>query len=245
MHRSQLNIDYKVKDKPWNYKTFRRKYRGIASWCCSVTKLCLSLWDPKDFSTPGSPVLNYLLEFAQTHVHWADDAIQPSHPLSPLSPAAFHLSQHQGLFQGVDSFKMWCWRGLFKSPLDSKEIKPVNPKENQSWIFIGRTDAEAETPVLWLSDAKGWLIGKDPDPGKDWEQEVKGVTEDEMVGWHHQLIGHEFELTLSNSEGQGSQVCCSPWGFKESYMTEQLNNNVITCDWGDSFISPYCVPGMC
>ena len=94
MHRSQLNIDYKVKDKPWNYKTFRRKYRGIASWCCSVTKLCLSLWDPKDFSTPGSPVLNYLLEFAQTHVHWVGDSIQPSHSLSPPSPP-IHQSKTQ------------------------------------------------------------------------------------------------------------------------------------------------------
>ena len=120
--------------------------------------------------------------------------------------------------QRTDAFKLVLEKTL-KSPLDSKEIKPVNPKENQSWTFIGRTDAEAETPVLWLSDAKGWLTGKDPDPGKDWEQEVKGVTEDEMVGWYHQLNGHEFEPTLSNSEGQGSLACCSAWGPEELDMT--------------------------
>ena len=111
------------------------------------------------------------------------------------------------------------------SPLDSKEIKPVHPKGNQSWIFIGRTDAEAETPVLWPPDAKSWLPRKDPDDGKDWGQEEKGVTEDEMVGWHHWLHGHELEQILGESKGQGSLVCCSPWGYKESDMMQQLNNN--------------------
>ena len=93
----------------------------------------------------------------------------------------------------IDAFELWCWRRLFESPLDCKEIKPVHPKGNQSWIFIGRTDAETETPVLWPPDAKNWLTGKDTDAGKDWRQEEKGTTEDEMVGWHHQLNGHEFE----------------------------------------------------
>ena len=92
----------------------------------------------------------------------------------------------------IDVFELWCWRKLFESRLDCKEIQPVNPKGNQSWIFTGRTDAEAETPKLWPPDEKSWLIGKDPDAGKDWRQE-KGTTEDEMVGWHHQLSGHEFE----------------------------------------------------
>ena len=110
-----------------------------------------------------------------------------------------------------------------ESPLNCKEIKSVNPKGNQSWIFIGRTDAEAEAPVLWPPDAKSWLISKDPDAGKDWKQEEKGMTEDEMVGWHHWLNGHEFEQTLGNGEGRGSLVYCSPWGCKESDMTERLN----------------------
>ena len=104
-------------------------------------------------------------------------------------------------------------------PLDSKEIKLVNPKVNQSWIFTGRTDAVAEAPILWLPDVKSWLTRKDPDAGKDWRQEEKGMTEDEMVGWHHQLKGHEFEQTPGDSEGQGSLACCSPWGHKESDMT--------------------------
>ena len=99
-------------------------------------------------------------------------------------------------------------------PLDSKEIKPVNPKGNQPWIFIGRTDAKAEAPILWPPDAKNQFTGKDPDVRKDWRQE-KGMTEDEMAGWHHQLSGHELEQTPGDSEGQGSLACCHPWGPKE------------------------------
>ena len=99
----------------------------------------------------------------------------------------------------------------------------VNPKGNQSWIFIGRTDAEAETPMLWPPDVKNWLTGKDSDAGKDWRQEEKGTTEDEMVGWLHWLDGHEFEQVLGVGDGQGSLVCCSPWGCKELDTTEQLN----------------------
>ena len=109
------------------------------------------------------------------------------------------------------------------SPLDSKEIKLVNAKGNQPWMFT-RTYAEAEAPILWPPDAKSQLTGKDPDPGKDWRREEKGATEDEMVGWHHQLNGHECEQTLGNDEGQGSLACCSPWGHKKSDMTEPLNN---------------------
>ena len=111
----------------------------------------------------------------------------------------------------------------FESPLDSKKIKPVHPKGNQSWIFIGRTDAEAEAPTLWPLDVKNWLIWKDPDAGKDWRQEEKGTTEDETAGWHHRLDGHEFEQALGVGDGQGSLVCCSPQGHKESDTTEWLN----------------------
>ena len=110
-----------------------------------------------------------------------------------------------------------------ESPLDYKEIKPVNPKGNQSWIFIGSNDAEADTPILWPPDAKNWLIGKDPDAGKDWRREEKGITEDEMIGWQHRLDGHEFEQALGVCDGQGSLACCSPWGHKESDTTEWLN----------------------
>ena len=125
--------------------------------------------------------------------------------------------------------KNWCfWTVVLEKtlqrPLDCKEIKPVHPKD-QSWMFIGRTAAEAEAPILWPPDVKNWLIWKDPDAGKDWGQEEKGMTVDEMVGWHHWLNGHEFEQALEVGDGQGSLVCCSPWGRKESDMTERLNNN--------------------
>ena len=110
-----------------------------------------------------------------------------------------------------------------ESPLDSKKMKPVHPKGDQSWVFIGGTDVEAETPVLWPLDAENWLIWKDPDAGKDWRQEEKGMTEDEMVGWHHRRDGHEFEQAVGVGDGQGSLVYCSPWGCKELGTTEQLN----------------------
>ena len=108
----------------------------------------------------------------------------------------------------IDAFELWCWRRLWES-LGLQEIQPVHPKGDQSWVFIGRTDAVAEAPILWLPDAKNWLLGKDPDAEKDWRQE-RGTTEDEMVGWHHWLNGHVFEKTLGNSEGQGSLAYCSP-----------------------------------
>ena len=114
-----------------------------------------------------------------------------------------------------------------ESPLDCKEIKPVNPKGNQSRIFIGRTDAEAEALILWPPDVTSWLIRKGPDAGKDWRQEEKGMTEDEMVGWHHWLKGHEFEQHPGDGEGQGSPACCSPWGGKQSDMTETITITII------------------
>ena len=110
----------------------------------------------------------------------------------------------------------------FESPLDCKEIKSVNPKGNQLWIFTGRTDAEAETPIPWSPDAKNWLNGKDPDAGKDWRQEEKGTTEDEIIGCHHRLDGYEFEQAPGVGDGQGSLVCWSPCSHKESDTIEQL-----------------------
>ena len=124
--------------------------------------------------------------------------------------------------------KNWCFwtvvlEKTLENPLDCKEIKPVHPKGHESWIFMGRTDAEAETPILWPPDAKSWLIGKAPDAGKDWRWEEKGMTEDELVGWHHQFNEHEFEQAPGVGDGQGGPVCCSPWGRKESDVTEWLN----------------------
>ena len=153
-------------------------------------------------------------------------------------PTKVHSSQSYGF----SSSHVWIWELDYKeswvpknqcfwtvvqktleSPLDCKGIQPVNPEGNQSWIFIGRTDIKAEATIFWPLDAKKWFIWKDPDAGKDWGQEEKGMTEDEMVGWYHQCDGHEFERALGVGDGQGSLLCCSPWGHKESDTTEWLH----------------------
>ena len=131
--------------------------------------------------------------------------------------------------------KNWCfWTVMLEktleSPLDCKGMQPVHPKGNHSWIFIGRTDAEAL--ILWSPNGKNWLIGKDPDAGKDWRREEKGTTEDEMVGWHHWLNGHEFEQALVFGDEQGSLACCSPWGHKGTGMIEKLHwTDVVQTHW--------------
>ena len=122
----------------------------------------------------------------------------------------------------------WCFwtvvlEKTLESPLDFKKVQPVHPKGDQSWVFTGRTDAEAETPILWPPHAKSWLIRKDPDAGRDWGQEEKGTTEDEMAGWHHQLDGRGFGWTPGVGDGQGDLACCNSWGRKESDTTERLN----------------------
>ena len=124
--------------------------------------------------------------------------------------------------------KNWCFRTVvlektLESPLDCKEIQPVHLKGDQSWDFFGRNDAKAEIPGPWPPHGKSWLIGKDPDAGRDWGQEEKGMTEDEIVGWHHQLDGREFKWTPGVGDGQGGLACCNSWGPKESDTTEQLN----------------------
>ena len=128
--------------------------------------------------------------------------------------------------QGVDAFKLWCWRRLLR--VSWTDIKSVNHKGNQSWIFIGRTDAEAEAPILCPPDVKNWLSGKDCDVGKDWGQEEKGMTEDEIVRWHHWLNGHEFEQAPGDSGGQGGLACCSPWDHK---------NQTWLSDWATILLS--------
>ena len=128
----------------------------------------------------------------------------------------------------IDAFELWCWRRL-ESPLDCKEIQPVHPKGDQSCVFIGRPDVEAETLILWPPHAEGWLIWKDPGAGKDWGQEEKGMTENEMVGWHHWHNRHGFGWTLGVGDGQGGLACCHPWGHKELDMTERLNWTELNC----------------
>ena len=146
----------------------------------SVAQSCPTLCNPMNHNTPGPPVHHQLPEFTQTHVI---KSVMPS-----LAP------------------KNWCFLTVvlektLVSPLDCKESQPVHPKGNRSWVFIGRTDVKAETPVFWPPDGKSWLIWKDPDAGKDWRQEEKGTTEDKMVRWHHQLNGHEFAQTPGDDRG--------------------------------------------
>ena len=120
---------------------------------------------------------------------------------------------------------------IFESPLDCKEIQPVHPKGDPSWVFIGKTDVEAEVPIFWPPDVKSWLIWKDPYAGKDLGREEKGETEDELVGWHHRLNGHGFGWTLRVADGQGDLACCVSWGFHESDLTERLNWTELNRGW--------------
>ena len=124
-----------------------------------------------------------------------------------------------------------------ESPLDCKEIQPVPSKGDQSWVFFGRNDAKAKTPVLWPPHVKSWLNGKDSAAGRDWGQEEKGMTEDEMAGWHHWFDGHESEWTPGVGDGQGGLACCDSWGCKESDTTERLN-------WAEWFTEPYTLLGF-
>ena len=131
------------------------------------------------------------------------------------------------LWRKLSAKELMLWTALLEKtlegPLDCKEIQPVRSEGDQPWVFFGRNDAEAETPILWPPHAKSWLIGKDPDAGRDWRQEEKGTTEDEMAGWHHRLNGHEFEWTPGVGDGQGGLACCDSWGHKESDTIEWLN----------------------
>ena len=143
-----------------------------------------------------------------------------------------HWTVKKAEHRKIDAFELWCWRRPLRVPWSvPQDLSPLGwtgPKGDQSWVFIGKTDAEAETPVLWPPHGKSWLIGKYPDAGRDWGQEEKGMTENEVVGWHHWLDGHEFEQTPGVGDGQGGLACCNSWGRKESDTTEQLNG---LTDW--------------
>ena len=160
----------------------------------------------------------------QRHYFAYKDPYSQSYGFSSSHVPMWELDNKKGW-----ALKKWCFGTVvlektLESLLDSKEIKPVHPKGNQPWIFIGRFDAEAESPILWPHDVKSRLIGKDPDAGKDWRQE-KGTTKDKLFGWHHRLDGNEFDQALGDDKGLGSLVCCSPWSHRESDTTEQLKNN--------------------
>ena len=171
---------------------------------------------------PGT-FLEVVLSIKKQRYHIADKG--PSNQSYGFSSSYVQLWEldHKG-----SALENWCFwtvvlEKTLESPLYCKEIQPVHPEGDQSWVFIGGSDVEAETPILWPPDVKSLLIWKDPDAGKDWKREEKGMTEDEMAGWHHWLDGHESEWTPGVGDGQGGLACCSPWVCKESNTTEQLN----------------------
>ena len=171
-----------------------------------------------------------------TQVSCADELIRPVRHYfanKGLSSQGYGFSSGHVWMWELDCEESWAPKNLcfltvvlektLESPLDCKEIQPVHSEGVQPWDFFGRNDAKAETPVLWPPHAKSWLIGKDSDAGSDWGQEEKGMTEDEMAGWHHWLDGHESEWTPGVGDGQGGLACCDSWGCKESDTTDQLN----------------------
>ena len=198
-------------------KTGLVAFEGLSLWlvdsCLSPVSslsLCISVFN---FALPGRiPIITLL-----TKVHLVKAMEFPGVMYGCESWTAKKAEHWR-----IDAFELWCWRRLLRVPWTA-EIKSVHPKGNQSWILIGITDAEAEAPILRPPDVKNWLIWKDPDAGKDWRQEEKGTTEDEMVGCYRRLDGHEFEQALGVGEGQGRLACCGSWGRKESETTEWLN----------------------
>ena len=196
-------------DKQWNqWETIWGGSKITADGDCSYEiRRCLLL---------GRKVMNSLDNILKKQRHYFANKV---HLLK-----AIHLCMWEMDYKESWALRNCCFwtvvlEKTLESPLVCKEIQPVHPEGNQSWIFTGRTDAKAETTILWAPDAKNWHIWKDADAGKDWKWENKGTTEDEMVGWHHQLNGYEFEQALGDGEGQRSLVCCSPWGHKELDMT--------------------------
>ena len=172
----------------------------------------LVLWK-KTYDKPRQRIKKQRHHFADK-VHYSQ-----SYGFSSSHVWMWELDHKEGQVLKNWHFQTMVLEKTLESPLGSEEIKPVSPKGSQSWIFTGRTDAEAEGAIFWPPDAKTWLIVRDSDAAKDWRQEEKRMTEDEMVGWHHWLNEHEFEQTLGDGDEQESLVCCSPWGRKESDMT--------------------------
>ena len=218
----------RIRGWPWSRREQDTKSKGLQKYymVTKVSKISVDgdcSHELKDTFWKGS-YDNHRQHIKKQRHHFADKGLySQGYGLSSSRVQIWVLDHKEGW-----TLKNWCFRTVvlektLESPLESKEIKPVNPKGNQSSIFIGRTNAKAEAPILWPPDVKNWLIWKDPDSGKDWRHEEKGMTEDEMVGWHHQLDGHEFEQAPGVGDGQGSLACCSSWGHKELDMTEWLN----------------------
>ena len=239
-HQASLSLGFS-RQKHWSGLPFPSPMHESEKWKWSHSVMSNSS-NPMDCSPPGSSIHGI---FQEKVLEWGAIAFsddQPRHHIKKqrhyfanrgLSSQSYGFCSSHVWMRELDYKEAECWRidafwtvvleKTLESPLVCKEIQSVRPKGNQSWIFIGRTDAAAEIPVLWPPDVKNWLIGKDPDSGKDWREEEKGMTENETVGWHHRLDGHEFEQTLGVGDGQGSMAYFIPWSLKESDMTEQLN----------------------
>ena len=177
----------------------------------------------------GSPVLDSAALFSASWNYKAAETLDKGSSSQSYGFSSSHVWMWELDHKESWAPQNWCFWAVvlektLESPLGCKEIQPVHSKGGQSWVFIGRTDVKAETPILWPPDAKSWLIWKDPDAGKDWGQEEKGMTEDEMDGWHHRLDRREFEWTPGVDDGQGGLACCDSWVCKESDTTE-LNWN--------------------
>ena len=186
--------------------TAATNYKILASWknSCDKPRQCIKKQRRHNFADKGLYSQSYGLSSSHT---WCESW-------------AMKKAEHQR----IDAFELWCWRRLLRVPLDCKEIKRAHPKGNESWIFIGRTDAQTETPILWSPDVKSWLIRKDPDAEKDWGKEENEVTEDETVRWHIWLNGYEFEQTLGDNEGQGRPDVLQVMGLQRvghDLVTEQ------------------------
>ena len=184
-------------------------------WLIRLGWLCTTLLTASLSDTRQWPTWSFWLAFCDCGVGLSSQ----SYGFSSSHVSMWEVDHKEGWLKQNWCFHIVVLEKSLKSPSDSKEAKPVNPKGNQPWIVIGRTDVEAEAAILWPPDVKSRLIGEDPDTGKDWRQKEKKVTGDEMVGWHHWLNGHELWQTPGDSEGQGSLVGCSSWGCKESDMT--------------------------
>ena len=233
------------------------RVRGIPGWATEENAHVTYCWSTRLWTDAWAAFIFWLLWIMLLWTHACKELFKAHFQLfryisrSGISGAGGNSSS----FLRATFLFLYQFHHLHAHSQDCKEIKSVHLKGNQSWIFIEATDADAEAPVLWPPDVKNWLIREDPDAGKEWRQEEKGMTEDEMVRWHRRLSGHEFEQSLGDGERQGNQACCSPWGCKESDMTVRLNDNnsiyefqflhILTNSCYFSIFFPSCHPHGC
>ena len=197
------------------------KCQTLFSWTQESLQMVAAAMKLKDISSLEEKLWQTWQRIKKQRYHFADK-VSSSQSYGFSSSQVWMWTIKKPEHWRIDAFELWCWARLLIS--SCKEIQPVHPKGNQPWILI-----EAEALIVWPPDAKNWLTGKDPEAGKGWRQEEKGMTENEMVGWHHRLNRHEFEWTLGHGEGKGSLECCSPWGFRVRHYWEAEQQQVLPC----------------